>query len=236
MSHPPRPRRTGFTLVELLVVIGIVGLLIAILLPAVGTARKQARLMKCATNLRTLGTALLTRAHDNDGEFMPTPTGVTNGGNWLWDIPAGQIDPLLKYGPKRDTFYCPEVIDKQDDDGLWNFPNYRVLGYFILLERPNNPSRPVAPKSFKRKVLDAKRNHEDNELMTDAVLSSGGNFQVVPGGYALPSQTSHMRDNGRPLGGNILYMDGSVEWRSFEAGAGQPIMKVRNTTDPQQWF
>lgn len=69
-----RPAR-GFTLVELLVVIGIIAILLAILMPALSTAKNKAQAVQCASNMRQIYTFCLMHANDNKGH-LPRPHGV----------------------------------------------------------------------------------------------------------------------------------------------------------------
>ena len=71
----------GFTLIELLVVISLIALLVAVLLPALNGARKQAKSVVCQSRLRQWATILASYAQDNDGRFPCNLSG--NAGAWL---------------------------------------------------------------------------------------------------------------------------------------------------------
>jgi len=92
--------RCGFTLVELLVVIAIIGILVALLLPAIQSAREAARRAECTNNLRQMGIALL-NYHDTHQVF---PHGAGGSGtNWSWSalilphMEEETLDELLDY-------------------------------------------------------------------------------------------------------------------------------------------
>lgn len=94
----------GFTLVELLVVIAIIGILIALLLPAVQAAREAARRVQCTNNLAQLGIGLL----NYDAAFESLPPGVVNPEGPIHNVPAGYhmswLVQLLPYMEENVTF------------------------------------------------------------------------------------------------------------------------------------
>ena len=95
MKNGKLSRRHGFTLTELLVVVGIISLLIGLLLPALSKARATARATTCASNMRQIGQLYIIYAQQNDEQV---PLGVA-GGPAVWDDPDREPGPASDNSP-----------------------------------------------------------------------------------------------------------------------------------------
>lgn len=215
---PPKATAKGFTLVELLVVIGIIAILISLLLPALNKARSSALRVSCAANLRQLGQYWQIYANDHHG-FFPN-TGISYGNLWylLWSQRQVFVDKYQMQNSGR-IFYCPKSPLSYDD--YWNYkqysdPDYIMnAGYFFWPaegdEAPGGLYSSVTNQwnSWMGYNLPPLKKNSDR-LAAEIPLAFDFTLQSGPNNW---TYSAHFEGGTKPAGGNVLYGDGHAVWK-----------------------
>ena len=224
MARRPRPGAltpAAFTLVELLVVIGIIALLIGILMPALSTARRQANTIRCAANLSDIGRAMQQYANDYRGR-------IPRGYDYFGAYQAGRI--LWAEALSRYLGHPVEVRDLSNARDAVMAKEFAQMGVYQCPVFPND-----------RQVLDYVSNSwtagavDDGSAIQVTRLKRSSELVFLTEAHAKSSvQYFNLHDvwspDHLPLGGaprilndnrhggriNVLYLDGHAVTRMFK--------------------
>ena len=226
-------RRRGFTLVELLVVIGIIAMLISILLPALSKAQESARRIACLSNLRQLGAVMRLYAGDYKDAC---PLGYFNNQkqwNYLAHFNGEGVAFVSQLGllyeakllPAPKTFYCPSETNPQwqfeGGNNPWPFdlvpkssPSYTRLGY---------GARPVVNWEKKPNFY-PKNGPKLSKMKSNAILAD---LTCFPASL----------DQRHIKGINVLYGHGGGKWvpREVFGGKTKPWSFIGNDDFQPSW-
>ncbi len=222
MSTTPRNvRRSGFTLVELLVVIGIIVVLLSLLLPTLGRVRETAREAQCRSHLRQLITGFINFAADHDRTLPgnesdrnnPDPTRrdwlMGNSSDWKQAPKAGTLFPYIK---NESVYRCPSLMD--------------VAGTGAQGKTSNGKFDYAAFVAFTGARIDnirqTTRYHRPNgqvvELPTPIICEEDTlrlNLSNMEGGHCNLDKLGYQHRGG----GHYASVDGSVHWFVEDTGA-----------------
>ena len=255
--------RRGMTLIELLIVIGIIALLAAILLPALSRARQQARSVQCFSNLRQLYLANTMYANEWNGRYVPAAPDIHDGfgGRVRWHGERETADgtsefdpdrgPLAEYLPDARVKECPVFLEYrkagevsnafESGTGGYGYNHTYIGGNYAAFNWRSAVEHPVMDIHI--------RKPSETIMFADAALPQDG-YLIEYGFLEQPHYVSpeypqgnpefgvmnpslHFRHNGRV---NVVWADGHISSERWEWGPKKNIYGGNNRRWGIGWF
>lgn len=209
---PPSLHRRAFTLIEMLVTIGIAVTLAALLIPSLSSMFEKGKRAKCLSNLRQMGAGLVMSASENDGygPYDARDTGNTS----LSSYRAGQtpilFGPLLPYmaaadyerymvpsGKPPEIFICPS--SRKDLLAAVRTPGCEATSYWMNPDVSSNPNKKTKLMAMPQRTI--------------AIIDTCLWWQTTPEAWAPESHAGE--------GFNFVRLDGSAGWMSKKTSVGK---------------
>ena len=213
-----RGLKAGFTLVELLVVVAIIGILAGLLLAAIGNARSRAWRVQCVNSLKQLSAAAVMYWDDNNENAFPYRGATTNNGvvYWFGWLENGAeetraFDPaqgaLYRYVPSHGVVICPALQYESASFKLKAKGAAYGYGYNILLSTPG--TRPTVRITALSRPAGTVLFADAAQVNTFEAPASPANPMLEEFYYVSPDEaTTHFRHN---MKANAAFCDGHVE-------------------------
>jgi len=260
--HPSTPtlsleddmkRKSGFTLVELLVVMAIIALLLGLLLPALAKARMTARQVKDATQVGQIHKAWLTWSREFNGIF-PTPglirrlpfNGQIIPGKGQEDIAANSHDNLYS-ACIMQNYFSPQICVSPSESSSqvaiasdFNYNQYDVAQGLYWDSRFDTDLTARCNTSYGTMNLDGARKAQQWKETLDSRFAVLGNRGVQNGSYAAnvynASKTLEIHGGRNSWEGNICYNDNHVNFEKNFTPDGARLLAQGNTDVPDNLF
>jgi prepilin-type N-terminal cleavage/methylation domain-containing protein/prepilin-type processing-associated H-X9-DG protein len=212
---------SGFTLVELLVVIAIIALLAALLMPSLRSAREAARRAACASNLRQIGIATLLYVADHDEKYPTKPPGAPKASYWYFGGAAGTVVAVTNRAinpymggtsagelASAEVFRCPSdtgsLAGTWPQDRLPTFYDWTGSSYFYNSGANGNSFNLGLDGKPMASILSP----------SEVVLCSDWSFNsyFAANQLGIPFEISYWHNKNELGWGNVCFVDGHVAY------------------------